>query len=312
METAAVKALSRGRQRPRSTADRARRRATLRGIAFASPAVLWLLGLTVVPLGFAVVMSTWSSSIFGLQQTYSLGNFARLLQTPLYAELLFKTFRMALTTTALTLVFAYPVAFFLSFRSGSHKALLVVLVFIPFWTGYVVRTFAWLPILGRTGVINQFLLWLGIADEPVDWFLFNEGAVYVGLVYVYLLFMILPIFLSLDRIDRRLIEAAVDLGARPAAVFRHILLPLSWPGVLSGCIMVFLLAFGAYVTPTMLGGPSGIMFSNTIAAQFTDNNDWAFGAALSLVMMAVVLGILFLTGRSIGVQNVFLGSRHGQ
>jgi spermidine/putrescine transport system permease protein len=308
--TAEAPAIPVMRRRRARAAERARRRAVLKGLAFAAPAVLWLVCLTLVPLGFMTVMSTWSASIFGLQQTYSLDNYEHIVVSPLYLDLLLKTFRIALLTTALTLVLAYPMAFFLSRQTGPRQALLVVLVFIPFWTGYVVRTFAWLPILGRSGIINHALLGLGVVDEPIGWLLFNEGAVYVGLVYVYLLFMILPIYLSLDRIDPRLIEAAVDLGARPLAVFRHILLPLTWPGVLSGCTMVFLLALGAYVTPALLGGPSGIMFSNTIASQFTDNNNWAFGAALSLVMMVAVLGTLLLTGRFIGIQSVFLGGRH--
>jgi spermidine/putrescine transport system permease protein len=299
------------RPAPGSAAARAKRRELLTGLALIAPATLWLLLLTMVPVGFLFVMSTWSSTIFGLQQTYSLVNYQRMFSEPVYWWLLLKTLRIALFTTLITAVFAYPMAYFLTRREGAWKTLLVVLVFIPFWTGYVVRTFAWLPILGRSGVINHALLSLGLIDQPLDWLLYNEGAIYVGLIYVYLLFMILPIYLSLDRIDPRLIEAAGDLGARPLQVFLRIVLPLSWPGVLSGCIMVFLLSFGAYVTPALLGGPSGIMFSNTIASQFTDDNNWAFGAALSLVMMVLVGLFLLLGSRRIGIRTVFLGGRHG-
>ncbi len=296
---------------PGPRTGRVSRRETAIGLALIAPATLWLGLMTLLPIGFLIVMSTWSSTIFGIEQTYSLDNYQRLFSRMVYWSLMLKTLRIALVTTAVTLIFAYPMAYFLTRQRGTMKMFLVVLVFIPFWTGYVVRTFAWLPILGRTGVINQSLLAAGLIDQPIDWLLYSETAVYIGLVYVYLLFMILPIYLSLDRLDQRLIEAASDLGARPFAIFRHVILPLSRPGILSGCIMVFLLSFGAYVTPALLGGPSGIMFSNTIASQFTDDNNWAFGAALSLVMMAVVGLFLLVSSRRIGIQAVFLGGRHG-
>ena len=133
--------------------------------------------------------------------------------------------------------------------------------------------------------------------------------VYLGLVYVYTLFMTLPIYLSLEKIDPRLIEAAVDLGARPAATFLRIILPLSWPGVLAGCIMVFLLAISAFVTPQLLGGPSGIMFGNIIASQFLGSNNWAMGATLSVTLIGAALATLFVAGRWIGVRQVFTGGR---
>ena len=171
------------------------------------------------------------------------------------------------------------------------------------------RTFVWLPILGRTGAINQFLMATGLIDQPLTWLIYNEGTIYLGLIYVYTLFMTLPIYLSIEKIDPRLIEAAEDLGARPTAIFTQIILPLTWPGALSGCLMVFLLAVSAYVTPQLLGGASGIMFSNMIAAQFLSNNNWALGAALSITLSAAVLLILIIAGRWIGIQQVFMGTR---
>jgi spermidine/putrescine transport system permease protein len=284
-------------------------RGTWRSALVALPGATWLVLFTLVPVALMLLASFWTSDMFGLKPSWTLRNWERLVKTPLYAELLFKTFRIAVVTTALTLIFAYPLALFLARLQGAAKATLVIPLFLPFWIGYVVRTFAWLPILGRNGLINQALMGLGLASGPIDWFLYNEGAVYVGLIYVYLLFMVLPIFLSLDRIDPSLIEAAADLHASPWAIFRQVLFPLSLPGVLSGSVMVFLLAFGAYVTPALLGGPSGIMFSNVVATQFIADNNWAFGSALSLVMMAVVLGVLFLAGRKIGLQRIFLAGR---
>tara|TARA_A100001037_G_C15024701_1_gene578067 strand:- start:236 stop:883 length:648 start_codon:yes stop_codon:yes gene_type:complete len=212
-------------------------------------------------------------------------------------------------TTILTVIISYPVAYLLSRLKGMKKALFVLMMFLPFWTSYVIRAFVWLPILGRNGAINNVLQALGIIESPIEWLLFNEGAVFLGLVYVYTLFMTLPIYLSLEKIDPALIEAATDLGARPGSIFRRIILPLSWPGVLSGCIMVFLLSISAFVTPQLLGGASGIMYGNVIASQFLANNNWSFGSALSITLIVIVLLLLLISSRWIGVQHVFTGGR---
>jgi len=275
----------------------------------ASPAVLWLLLFGLAPLVFMVAMSFWKSTIFGTRPDFQLGNYARQLAEPLYGTLLLKSLRIAAASTLIALLVSYPIAYFLTRLRGVWKGVFIIGLFMPFWTSYVVRTFVWLPILGRAGAINAALLWLGVIDRPIDWLIYNEGTIYLGLVYVYTLFMVLPIYLSLDRIDPRLIEAAVDLGARPWSVLWRILLPLSWPGVLSGCIMVFLLGVGAYVTPRLLGGPSGIMYGNMIADQFLSNNNWAFGAALGCTLALVVVILLLITGRWIGIRQVFTGGR---
>jgi spermidine/putrescine transport system permease protein len=205
----------------------------------------------------------------------------------------------------MTLIISYPMAFFLSRQTGRRKIVFVLMLFLPFWTSYVVRAFVWLPILGRNGAINTLLQFVGLIDQPLEWLLYNDFAVYLGLVYVYILFMTLPIYLSLEKIDPRLIEAASDLGARPLSVFTRIILPLTKAGVLAGCIMVFLLAVSAFVTPRLLGGPSGIMFANMIAAQFLSNNNWAFGATLSVTLMVIVLAVLMITRRWIGLREIF-------
>jgi spermidine/putrescine transport system permease protein len=275
-------------------------------LLLASPGILWLGLFVALPFAFMLIMSVLSTSAFGIRFALTLGHYERLLRTPLYATLLFKTFRIAVLTTALTLLTAYPIAYFLSRQSGRMKATLLLLLFLPFWIGYVVRTFAWLPILGRTGLINQALLQLGVIGQPLEWLLYNEFAVYLGLVYVYLLFMVLPIFLSLDRIDPHLYEAASDLGAGRWRVLSRVVFPLSRPGILSGCIMVFLLTFGAFVTPALLGGASGIMYSNVIATQFLADNNWGFGATLSVVMTVLVMLFLIVFGRWIGLRQMFL------
>ncbi len=276
-------------------------------VLLAAPAVVWLLAFGLAPLLFMLAMSFWKSTIFGTRPDFVLENYARIFGNPLYYEQLLKTLRIAVVTTLIALVVSWPIAFTLSRLKGLKKALFVILIFLPFWTSYVVRTFVWLPILGRQGAINEGLMAVGLISEPLDFLLYNEGAVLLGLVYVYTLFMTLPIYLSLEKIDPALIEAAADLGARPFEIFWRVLLPLSWPGVLSGSIMVFLLAVGAYVTPQLLGGPSGLMYGNVIASQFLGNNNWAFGSALSITLIAIVLVLLLVASRWIGLGKVFSG-----
>jgi spermidine/putrescine transport system permease protein len=274
------------------------------------PAAVWLALFALAPLAFTAVMSTWTSTIFGTTAIWTFDNYVRFFEEPLYVTVLLKTIRIAIITTALSLVISYPLAWFLAERRGVAKAIFVILVFLPFWTSYLIRTFVWLPILGRTGIINDLLLRSGLITEPIEWLLYNEGTIYLGLVYVYTLFMTLPIYVSLDRLDRNLIAAAADLGATPVRIFWRIVLPLSLPGVISGCVMVFLLSAGAFVTPQLLGGPSAIMFGNLIASQFLNNNNWAFGATLSVVLITAVLLFVLVAGRRVGLQRIFVGEGH--
>ena len=280
------------------------------GWALASPAVIWLIVFSVLPIGLMVAMSFWKSTIYGTRPDFIFDNYRRVFANSLYVNQLLATLRIAVTTTAVSLLASYPIALMLSRLKGAYKPTFVLLLFIPFWSSYVVRTFVWLPILGRNGVINQVLIWTGLIDQPLDFLLYNEGAVLLGLVYVFTLFMTLPIYVTLDKLDPALLEAANDLGARPLQTFARVIVPLSLPGVMSGSIMVFLLAVGAYVTPQLLGGPSGLMFGNIIAAQFLSDNNWAFGSALAVVMMAVVMAILLIAGRFVGLQQAFSGG-HG-
>jgi spermidine/putrescine transport system permease protein len=274
------------------------------------PATVWLVLFAFAPLVFTIMMSTWTSTIFGTTATWNFDNDLRFFEEPLYLSVLLTTIRVAIITTALSLLISYPLAWFLAERQGAAKAIFIILIFLPFWTSYLIRTFVWLPILGRTGIVNDLLLRSGLIAQPIEWLLYNEGTIYLGLVYVYTLFMTLPIYVSLDRLDRSLIAAAADLGATPVRIFWRIVLPLSMPGVISGCVMVFLLSAGAFVTPQLLGGPSAIMFGNLIASQFLNNNNWAFGAALSVVLISVVLLFVLVAGRRVGLQRIFVGEAH--
>jgi spermidine/putrescine transport system permease protein len=273
------------------------------------PGALWLLIFAVVPAFFLVVLSLWTATVFGIDRTLTLESYRTIGSGTVYVTILFKTLRIALATTVLSLVVSYPIAMFLARLQGSAKFGFLILMFLPFWTSYVVRSFAWLPMLGRNGLINQGLTSLGIIDQPINWLLFTEGTVYVGLVYVYAIYMTLPIYLALDRLDRSLIEAASDLGGRPSQIFRRIVLPISLPGVWSGCTMVFLLSAGAFVTPQLLGGSAGIMIGNIIAQEFLSTSNWPLGAALSVLLMVTVLVVFAVVGRHMGLAQLILGER---
>lgn len=272
------------------------------------PAALWLVCFAVAPLILLFAMSFWTSSIFGTTPDLTLDNYRVIASDPIYVRVLLQTLRIAATVTLLSLLVAYPMAYFLATLTVRWKSVFLVLLFLPFWSSYVVRTFVWLPMLGRNGLVNAILLELGLISAPIDWLLYNEGATHLGLVYVYTLFMTLPIYLSLDRLDPKLPEAAADLGAGPFRTFLRVTLPLTMPGILSGCVMVFLLACGAYVTPQLLGGTSGIMFGNIIAPQYTVTNNWALGAALSVLLILVVFLCLVLFGRRVRLNDVFVGA----
>lgn len=281
--------------------------ARTRGALLVLPATLWLLIFAVAPVVLLIAMSFWTSSIFGTTPDLTLENYRVVAQDPIYLKVLLQTLRIAVTVTLVSLLLSYPMAYFIATRPISAKSAFLVLLFLPFWSSYVVRTFVWLPMLGRNGLVNSLLMQFGIVDQPLEWLLYNEGTTHVALVYVYTLFMVLPIYLSLDRIDPKLVEAAADLGAGPWRTFRRVILPLSMPGVLSGCVMVFLLACGAYVTPQLVGGTTGIMFGNIIAPQYTVTNNWALGAALSVILIVIVFLCLVLFGRKVRLNDIFVG-----
>jgi spermidine/putrescine transport system permease protein len=295
-------------QGPALAEKRDRTRRALAGIGLAAPAVIWLLVFAIGPIIFLICLSLWTSTPFGIGEDWSLSNYQTVVSEPLYILVLLKTLRIAIISTLGTLIISYPLALFLSRLREPAKSIAVVLVFLPFWSSYIVRAFVWLPILGRSGALNEIFMKIGLINEPIDWFLYNEGSVYLGLIYVYTLFMTLPIYLSLDKLDRSYIEAASDLGATPFQVFRRVILPLSSPGIWSGCLMVFLLSCGAFVTPQLLGGASSIMFGNVIASQFLYANNWPLGAALSLMLILVVLICVFVAGRRLGLQQIFFGT----
>jgi spermidine/putrescine transport system permease protein len=293
----------------RKAAERSHRGAgALGGTLLVAPAAIWLFLFSILPMALLVVISFWRSTIFSTEPDWNTDNYGSVFTDATYVYTIVRTVRIAAITTLLSLLMSYPVAWMMARATGRAKSLLTLAVFLPFWTSYVIRTFVWVPMLGRNGLVSYVLQSLGISDTPVDGLLYNEGTVYIGLIYVYTLFMILPIYVSLSKLDPAILEASADLGAGPVQTFQRVVLPLSMPGVLSGCTMVFLLCCGAYVTPQLLGGTSGQMFGNIIASQFLGANNWALGSALSVVLVAVVMTVLLLSGRKAGLKQLFSGA----
>jgi putative spermidine/putrescine transport system permease protein len=217
------------------------------------------------------------------------------------------TLRIALVVTVITLLLAYPVAYVLSSISAAKANLLMILVLVPFWTSILVRSYAWMVLLGREGTINRILIRTGIRDEPMQ-LLNTRFAVYVGMVHILLPFMILPLYSVMRGIDRNYLRAAENLGGRPSQVFRHVFLPLSLPGIGAGSLVVFILSLGFYITPALIGGPRDVMISMMIFQQVNVPN-WGFASALALILLVIAIVIYLVFNKILGVEQLYGGTR---
>jgi spermidine/putrescine transport system permease protein len=270
----------------------ASRRAFLLGMS--APGVLASLGLVLFPLTVVLLLGFRENDGSLLGAGFTLQNFATALSDPLYAAVMMRTVLIAGLVTLLTVVAAYPVAYYLAFLAGPRQGLILFLVMLPFWTSYLLRVFAWKIVLAYNGVLNSALLTTGLTTEPILAFLNSPLAVLVTLAHAYAVFAILPIFVALGTIPRSLLEAASDLGAHPIHVFRKVVLPMSMPGVLAASLVVFISTIGDFVTPSLVGGPSSTMIGSIIQAQFGKANDWPFGSALAVLVMLVILAVVLL------------------
>jgi spermidine/putrescine transport system permease protein len=262
---------------------------------FLAPSWAVMLALFLAPLAIILAYSFETRGAYGgLSLPWTGESYARLAD-PIYLEILWRSFWIAGLSTILCLALGFPLALFIS-RSGKRKDLYLSLVILPFWTSFLVRTYAWMFLLRDTGLINTVLQSLGLIHEPLP-LLYNDGAVVLGLVYSYLPFMVLPLYATLERLDRTLLEAAADLGARPWATLMHVMIPLCAPGIRAGAILVFIPCLGAYLTPDLLGGGKSVMIGNLSQNQFTTARDWPFGSAISLALMALVMVLLVAFAR---------------
>jgi len=264
----------------------------------AVPPVLWVTLFLLIPYAILFCYSFWSVSPQQvIVHKWNLQNYLQLLHNPIYLTVLFRSMRIAATVTLLALVLGYPLAYYVSFHAAWRKDLLYQLVIIPLWASYLVRGYAWKTILGSEGVLNGFLQYLHITHHPVEFFLYSPFAVVLTLTHIYTPFTFLPIYASLEHVPRNLIEASHDLGASHWGTFRRVVLPLSLPGVLAGATFAFVLTLGDFLAPLLVGGPSGIMISNIVVSLFGAAYNWPLGAAISLCLLLLVVGLLFGTER---------------
>jgi putative spermidine/putrescine transport system permease protein len=285
----------------------------LRYLLLLLPALIFLVVFYGYPVA-AMLARSFDDPVLGLDNFRKLTNVRRheeflFLSIPSngYIHVFLITLRIAGVVTLLTLALGYPVAYVLSSIRDSRANLLLILVLIPFWTSILVRSYAWMVLLGREGSINRILINLGIRDEPMQ-LLNTRFAVYVGMVHILLPFMILPLYSVMRGIDRSYLKAASNLGASDARVFRYIFLPLSLPGIAAGCLVVFILSLGFYITPALIGGQRDIMISMLIAQQVNTLN-WGFAAALALVLLVIALLIFLIFNKVLGVDKLYGGTR---
>jgi spermidine/putrescine transport system permease protein len=261
--------------------------------------LLWVLAFLFVPY---LIMFSYS---FYIRQypifvpAFQFGNYVQIFSDPQYYQVLLRTAKIAILVAVSAMTLAYPLAYFLVFKIKSDRVrmILYMAVIVPLWVSYLLRSYTWKTILGSEGVLNSFLVWSGILDQPTDIFLYNQFSMVVTLTYIFIPFMVMPIYTALEKIPRNLVEASKDLGVGPIRTFLSVTLPLSAPGIIAGATFTFSLTFGDFVAPFLVGGPNGQMVASVITSQFGASMNWPLGAALSIITLFVVLTIITLSDR---------------
>jgi putrescine transport system permease protein len=280
-------------------------------VAVTAVPYLWLLVFFLVPL-FIVLKISFSSVEIAMPPfaplvqwaddkvmlvRLNLGNFMFLWEDALYTSALLNSLKMAAISTLLALLIGYPMAYGIARCERTWRNILLMLVMLPFWTSFLLRVYAWIGLLGRNSPVNQALMALGIIDEPVS-FLQTDVAVYIGIVYSYLPFMVLPLYTAIEKLDLTLLEAAADLGCRPTKAFFKVTLPLTKEGVFAGCMLVFIPATGEFVIPALLGGPDSLMIGRVLWEEFFNNRDWPVASAVAIVLLLLLVGPIMLFQRA--------------
>jgi putative spermidine/putrescine transport system permease protein len=275
----------------------AERRETLRYVLLLAPALLVLIVLFVYPLSGIVNRSVYKNG-------YTLDAYRQIVGVPVYVQVIARTFRTAALVTLLCLALGYPLAYRLATLRPRTARLLMIVVVLPFFTSVIVRTYAWMVLLGRTGLVNQSLTALGLAPGPLP-LLYNQAGVLVGMTYVLLPYMVLTLYSVMRGIDGALIRAAYGLGASRLQVFRRIFLPLSLPGVAGGTLLVFILSLGFFITPALMGGPADMMIAMLIEREVEITLNWAFASALAVILLALTLVGFVGYNRIIRLDRIF-------
>ena len=274
-------------------------RRRLASLGVLAPPLLWTAVFMFVPFAIMFAYSFYRTQFPIFIPDFQFGNYLLLFSDPQYYTVLLRTLKIALSVAVASLVMAYPLAYFLVFkiRSARLRTILYMAVIVPLWVSYLLRAYTWKTILGSQGVLNSFLVWTGILAEPTDLLLYNQFSIVLTLTYIFIPFVVMPIYTSLEKIPRNLVEASQDLGVAPLETFLRITLPLSVPGILAGVTFAFCLTFGDFVAPVLVGGPSGTMIASVIQSQFGSALNWPLGAALSMMILLVVVAVLTLANR---------------
>jgi putrescine transport system permease protein len=260
---------------------------------------LWLAVFFLLPfaLVLAIALGTNAPDVAPpVELGFSFKNFALLFSDDLYVAAWLSSLRIAATSTLIALLLGYPMAYAIARARPEWRPLLLMLVVLPFWTSFLIRIYAWMGLLAKNGLIDQFLRWSGIADNPGS-ILGTEWAVHLGIVYAYLPFMVLPLYATLEKLDTSLLEAAADLGAKPLTAFLTITLPLSLPGIVAGCLLVFIPSIGEFVIPDLLGGTETLMIGKVLWDEFFTNADWPLASAVAICLLVLLVGPIALFQR---------------
>lgn len=275
-----------------------------RPLVLLTPAFIAITALVVIPMSFILVYSFYENIDLAVDRVaFQFGNWEELLSDNYYHSAIWKTLRISIVVTVLAAVLGYLPAYFIAMTTFRHKWLLLLLLILPFWVSFIIRTLSWIHILGNQGALNGLFQLLGLTDEPLR-MMFNEFSVMVGLIHVFLPYMILNIYVSLEGIDRNLEPAARTLGATPWQAFREVTLPLSLPGLAAGSLLVFVLTGGSYVTPLILGGPSDFLFGNLIYDAVVTELNWPMGATLSFTLLVLLGSVVILYSRFMGLNQL--------
>ena len=262
-------------------------------VLFSGPAIWWGLVL-LVPYLMMLAISFYTQQFPFHVPDFQIGNYLTLIHDSQYYGVLARTVKVALLVSLTAFCLGYPLAYFLAFKVQSERLrmFLYVATIVPLWVSYLLRAYTWKTILGSEGILNSFLMWTGVIDEPSTIFLYNEFAMIITMAYIYTPFMVMPIYASLEKIPKSLIEASKDLGAARIKTFAKITLPLTMPGVLAGFTFTFGLSVGDFISPILVGGPYSNMIANVVASQFGISMNWPLGSALSVVLLFIVLGVI--------------------
>ena len=271
--------------------------------------LLWTLVFLFIPYLIMFSYSFYLTQFPLFIPAFQLGNYVQIFTEPQYYQVLLRTTKIAILVASSAVMLAYPLAYFLVFKIKSDRVRMVLYmaVIVPLWVSYLLRSYTWKTILGSEGVLNSFLVWVGILDKPTDIFLYNHFSMVVTLTYIFIPFMVMPIYTSLEKIPRNLVEASKDLGLGPIRTFLNVTLPLSMPGVIAGATFTYCLTFGDFIAPFLVGGPNGMMVANVITSQFGASMNWPLGAALSVIMLFVVLTIITVSDRFERAGRIDLG-----